>query len=59
MSSATAITNLLYRYAECIDSGDFAGAAALFAHARVKVGKQWLEGSAPMEAPSVGVKMPP
>lgn len=50
MSSATAITNLLYRYAECIDSGDFAGAAALFAMARVKVGDAWLEGSAPMAA---------
>jgi 3-phenylpropionate/cinnamic acid dioxygenase small subunit len=50
MSSATAITNLLYRYAELIDSGDLAGTAALFAQARVKVGDGWLEGSAPMEA---------
>lgn len=50
MSGATAITNLLYRYAELIDSGDLAGAAALFARARVKVGDQWLEGAAPMEA---------
>lgn len=32
------ITNLLYRYAEAIDSGDFDSAAALFAHARLKVG---------------------
>jgi len=31
------ITNLLYRYAECIDTGDLVGAAALFRHARVKV----------------------
>jgi 3-phenylpropionate/cinnamic acid dioxygenase small subunit len=32
------ITNLLYRYAECIDSGDFEAAAALFEHARLRVG---------------------
>lgn len=50
MQSATAITNLLYRYAELIDAGDLAGTAALFARARVKVGDDWLEGSAPMEA---------
>lgn len=36
-NSAVAITNLLYRYAECIDTGDLEGAAALFRHARVKV----------------------
>ncbi|MBW2244542.1 MAG: nuclear transport factor 2 family protein [Deltaproteobacteria bacterium] len=30
---ATEITNLLYRYAECIDAGDFAGVGKLFAHA--------------------------
>ena len=34
VSSETQITNLLYRYAEYIDSGDFAGAASLFEHAR-------------------------
>jgi len=34
----TQIANLLYRYAECIDTGDLAGAAALFEHARIKVG---------------------
>lgn len=27
----TAIANLVYRYAECVDDGDFAGVAALFA----------------------------
>ncbi|MFK8331763.1 nuclear transport factor 2 family protein [Pseudomonas sp. BJa5] len=32
-----AITNLLYRYAETMDSGDLQGAAALFRHARIKV----------------------
>lgn len=35
---ATAITNLLYRYAEAMDAGDFAAAAELFRHARVVVG---------------------
>jgi 3-phenylpropionate/cinnamic acid dioxygenase small subunit len=31
------IENLLYRYAECIDGGDFAGVADLFAHAEITV----------------------
>ena len=34
-NAAVEITNLLYRYAEYIDSGDLAGAAALFEHARI------------------------
>jgi 3-phenylpropionate/cinnamic acid dioxygenase small subunit len=38
MSAETQIANLLYRYAEYMDAGDFAGAAALFGHARLKVG---------------------
>ena len=38
VSSETAIANLVYRYAELIDSGNFEGAAALFTHARIKVG---------------------
>lgn len=38
MRAETQITNLLYRYAECIDSGDLEGAAALFEHARIRVG---------------------
>ncbi len=33
--SATAITNLLYRYGACVDSGDFEGIGRLFAHARL------------------------
>jgi 3-phenylpropionate/cinnamic acid dioxygenase small subunit len=37
MSAEAQIANLLYRYAECMDSGDFAGAAALFEHARLRV----------------------
>jgi len=35
-SSEVQVANLLYRYAECIDSGDLEGAAALFAQARIK-----------------------
>lgn len=38
MRAETQIANLLYRYAECIDTGDLAGAAALFEHARIRVG---------------------
>lgn len=38
MSSATQITNLLYRYAELMDAGDLEGVAALFRHARLKIG---------------------
>jgi 3-phenylpropionate/cinnamic acid dioxygenase small subunit len=34
-SSEVAICNLLYRYAEHMDNGDFAGAAEMFRHARV------------------------
>ena len=37
MIAQFAITNLLYRYAEMIDAGDLAGAAALFEHARIKM----------------------
>ena len=33
MPSTGAITNLLYRYAELMDAGDFEGAAAMFEHA--------------------------
>jgi len=43
-----AITNLLYRYAELIDAGDFAGVADLFEHAAVSVGGEVLHGAAPM-----------
>ncbi|CAJ1493694.1 nuclear transport factor 2 family protein [[Mycobacterium] kokjensenii] len=34
--SAVSIANLLYRYAELMDSGDLEAVAALFAHARIK-----------------------
>jgi 3-phenylpropionate/cinnamic acid dioxygenase small subunit len=40
MQPETEITNLLYRYAECIDIGDLDGAAALFEHARVRIGAE-------------------
>lgn len=36
MSSAIELTNLLYRYAEYMDSGDLEAAGALFKHARIK-----------------------
>lgn len=39
MSAETQIANLLYRYAECVDTGDLAGAAALFEHAVIRVGE--------------------
>ncbi len=40
MLAETQIANLLYRYAECIDTGDLAGAAVLFEHARIRVGPE-------------------
>jgi len=49
MNSSTAITNLLYRYAELMDVGQLDDVAALFARARIKVGGgEVVEGSAPM-----------
>lgn len=49
--SALQITNLLYRYAELMDSGDLEAVAALFDHARVRTGSDGIvEGSAPMLA---------
>lgn len=50
MDAATQITNLLYRYAESIDSGDLAGAAQLFNRAQVRTGGRTVEGAAPMLA---------
>jgi 3-phenylpropionate/cinnamic acid dioxygenase small subunit len=37
MLAESQITNLLYRYAECVDAGDLAQAAALFEHARIRI----------------------
>jgi 3-phenylpropionate/cinnamic acid dioxygenase small subunit len=46
MNDAVLITNLLYRYAELIDGGDFEGVSALFAHATLLMGGgQTLRGS--------------
>ena len=51
MHDAIHIANLLYRYAECIDTGDLAGAADLFAKARVTLaGDSEVTGAAPMLA---------
>ena len=36
-TSAVQISNLLYRYAECLDSGQLVEASELFSHARIKV----------------------
>ena len=38
--SAIHISNLLYRYAECLDDGQLVEAAELFRHARIKVQSQ-------------------
>jgi 3-phenylpropionate/cinnamic acid dioxygenase small subunit len=37
MGDETQITNLLYRYAELMDAGDFVECAELFRHARIKL----------------------
>jgi 3-phenylpropionate/cinnamic acid dioxygenase small subunit len=51
MNDATHIANLLYRYAELIDSGDLAGTAALFERAKVRMaGDTVIEGAAGMLA---------
>ena len=46
VNAAIEITNLLYRYAEYIDSGDIEGAASLFEHARIKTGTDGAEADA-------------
>jgi 3-phenylpropionate/cinnamic acid dioxygenase small subunit len=49
MHAATAITNLLYRYAELMDAGQLEEVAAMFSHARVTLGGgKVVEGAAPM-----------
>ncbi len=60
MGDATAITNLLYRYAELIDGGDFAGAAELFRHARIKLGTdQYVDSAGVLALWEQGVKRYP
>jgi len=46
-----AVTNLLGRYAECIDAGDFEGAADLFTDATLKFG---VDTDGPVTVDSVG-----
>lgn len=49
MHAATAITNLLYRYAELMDAGQLDEVAAMFDHARVTLGGgRVVEGGAAM-----------
>ncbi|WP_328825320.1 nuclear transport factor 2 family protein [Tomitella gaofuii] len=44
-SAATEITNLLYRYAECMDSGRLDDASELFRHATIHAGKRELDAA--------------
>lgn len=46
MDAHIAIPQLLYRYAELIDAGDLAGAAAMFDHARIKMAQGYETDSA-------------
>jgi len=50
LSDADQIRNLLYRYAELIDDGDFDGAGELFADAEVDWGGEVTRGSAAVVA---------
>ncbi|WP_176594628.1 nuclear transport factor 2 family protein [Sphingobium sp. EM0848] len=50
MNDATAITNLLYLYAELMDAGELEKVAALFNKARIRTGGEEVEGAAPMLA---------
>lgn len=54
-TDATAITNLLYRYAELFDAGDLDGAAGLFEYARIKVGRD-AEAGADIVLDSAGLR---
>lgn len=48
-TSAMAIANLPYRYAELMDTGDLPSAAALFAHARVDAAPEPLDEAGLLE----------
>src|SRR5580700_9359219 len=55
-SGYVAITKLIYRYADLIDSGDLDGLSELFAHATVDVGDgNLLEGAGPVREMYSGV----
>jgi 3-phenylpropionate/cinnamic acid dioxygenase small subunit len=54
------ITNLLYRYAELMDAGDFGNCAELFRHARIKLmGDQYVDADAVRKVWEDGVKRYP
>lgn len=54
------ITNLLFRYAELMDAGDFTGAAELFRHARIKLsGDQYVDADGVLAVWEGGVKRYP
>ena len=50
-NSAVEITNLLHRYAELMDAGDFEGCAALFADAAIILDHS--PGATPVDAPTM------
>ena len=50
MDDHRAIERLLYRYADLIDAGDFAGVGALFGRARILAGGNVIEGAAAVQA---------
>jgi hypothetical protein len=50
LPSWVAVPNLVYRYAELIDRGDFAGLGALFAHASIDNGNEVVSGAADVQA---------
>ena len=45
-----AIEHLLYRYADLVDAGDFAGIGRLFARGRIVAGGSVIEGAAAVQA---------
>ncbi len=50
MDDHRAIERLLYRYADLVDAGDFAGVGALFARGRILAGGNVVEGAAAVRA---------
>lgn len=57
--AATDIANLLYRYAENMDSGRFEEASAMFENARVRTGKEVLDHVALLDSWRSMVKIHP
>lgn len=50
MATDRVIENLVYRYAELVDAGDFAGVGALFSHATLVAGEERAVGAEAIEA---------